>query len=178
MKNLILFVTFLSSVSGLAASAPTIKYENLKTKQEQVYANKVEFDSVVNAPSSLSILNSTAIRLFIHGYSACGNEFLIEEKENDLLRIYQIGDMGPHAQPACKEVVEYFWMPIATWDDPIDKAVSKSLLIDAGTKYEYDSVGNLIGKKQKYIEVTVDAIRRSDDNTEFKNVNISSVQMK
>ena len=104
--------------------------------------------------------------------------------DDGMVSFHQIGGLGGHIQPACGEVIEYFWEP-RDFNLAVGTKVNKSMTFNSGVEYKYDSLGNVTSKKQKYIEVTADIERKVGafsggygNYYEYSNIKVSAIQKK
>lgn len=87
----------------------SIPYSSLLAKQEVMNVSDVKVEMATDQNGL------PQMRLLIKAMNACGKQTLVEfsrQKDGNAgLQFFQVGNLGPHIQPACQQVIEYYWQP-------------------------------------------------------------------
>lgn len=111
MKKLLMIGLLL--ITKAFAAESTIKFRDLRAIKEAVTVNEIVFQGFLSGEEAMLLSgssNTMTIKLQLKGTTGCGKEFLLGSS-NDMVKISEIGYVGPSMQPACFETFEYFWTP-------------------------------------------------------------------
>ncbi len=150
------FMTLICSAVFANEPTITIPYNTLLAKQEIMDVKGVQAKIVTDQNGV------ETIRLLITAMNACGEKTFVEYDRksdgNPSVNFFQIGNLGPHIQPGCRQVIEYYWQP-RNYD--LKDGQSKEMLLYIGPIQPKDN--SLVGPEAEAITVKVKATTRIGD---------------
>lgn len=174
MKSFLVILSVILSLSSWANERP-ITYRNLIGIQETLSLRGITLQGVVDVTKTDAwgiVMNPTAIKLTVHGVSACGQNIMVMN-QNSVIRFYQVGPLGPHIQPGCHDAIEYYLVPYVG-DTKVGETVSTTtyfggsfysqpnLLYAVTVKatHQFGNYGKGNGHYYTYSDVTVQQISK------------------
>lgn len=154
MKLLLGLLCTLFFITKGHTDEPSIKFEDLLAIEEDIHIHKVVVKGVVQ--NHKLPFTPKAIKLHIHGTSACGKNYFVHYT-NEVLRFYQIGPIGVHIMPACSEIIEYYLAPM---DRELANNESKVMSLKIGPSIYWDDNNNI---KERYFILSVKITRKTGD---------------